>query len=299
LLPVPASRVNPAKRWAKRGAQRAVEHNGLSLKYTDPSKLGPDQGVVAQPLQCTRCATKEEGTWVSGPRFRAGAQVQYDDWSERITAARLANETKDWSKVNPCLAKEHAPCNGCGVGGSTKWCCKRSDGSSACSESTYEHERSRDREIERAREAAVSKQAVCVRCTFPTPARKLYRLSPPPSADSCLSHSNLGLCATAASRVNPLLGAHEGCTRCATKEGGKWVSGPGSVTVPVSAPPAGGPGGVIPGQRFRAEAQAQFTDDAIGACLRQTLPIFVRLARCPRVPPGAPLLMCLSLIPLS
>ena len=145
-LPEPTSRVNPAKRWAKRGAQRAVEHNGLSLMYTDPSKLGQDQGVVAQPLQCTRCATKEEGTWVSGPRFRAGAQVQYDDWSERITAARLANETKDWTKVNPCLAKEHAPCNGCGVGGSTKWCCKRSDGSEECKESTYEHKSARERE---------------------------------------------------------------------------------------------------------------------------------------------------------
>ena len=152
------SRVNPAKRWAKRGAQRAVEHNGLSLMYTDPSKLGQDQGVVAQPLQCTRCATKEEGTWVSGPRFRAGAQVQYDDWSERITAARLANETKDWTKVNPCLAKEHAPCNGCGVGGSTKWCCKRSDGSEECKESTYEHKSARERESER----SCGGQADCV-----------------------------------------------------------------------------------------------------------------------------------------
>ena len=150
----------------------------------------------------------------------------------------------------------------------------------------------RARESERAREAAVGKQTACV-CTFPSP--KLY--VSPLLADSCLSHSpsNLGPCTTAASRVNPLLGAHEGCTRCATMEGGKWVSGPGSVTVPVSAPPPGGPGGVVPGQRFRAEAQAQFTDDAIGACLRQPLPVFVRPGA-PRCPPPN---MCLSLRPPS
>ena len=63
-----------------------------------------------------------------------------------VSAAAAYNEVggKDWSKVNPCLAEEHAPCNGCGTGGPTKWCCKRSGGApQACSESTYVERRDR------------------------------------------------------------------------------------------------------------------------------------------------------------